>query len=69
MWPPDLDPAFLREIAPAAVGTLAVSILGTAIAAALGILLAYPAAWRVHALRRSAGARSPARRVAMEAAS
>ena len=69
MWPPDLDPAFLREIAPAAVGTLAVSILGTAIAAALGILLAYPAAWRVHALRRSGGARSPARRVAMEAAS
>ncbi|HSN89605.1 MAG TPA: ABC transporter permease subunit [Anaeromyxobacteraceae bacterium] len=69
LWPPDLDPAFLRQIAPAALGTLAVSVLGTAIAAALGILLAWPAAWRVEALRPGGGGPSPARRVAMGAAS
>jgi phosphonate transport system permease protein len=66
-WPPDLDPAFLREIAPAAVATLAVSVLGTSLAAAIGILLAYPAAFRVHTLRGSAPSRG--RRAAIEAAS
>ncbi len=48
-WPPDLDPAFLRAIAPAVAETLAVSVLGTAIAAALGLGLAWLAARRLHA--------------------
>jgi phosphonate transport system permease protein len=50
MYPPDLSPAFLGEVALAAVETLAVSVLGTAIAAVLGLALAYPAAHRIHAL-------------------
>jgi phosphonate transport system permease protein len=45
-FPPDLDPRFLRALAPAALETLAVSILGTAIAAALGLALAWAAASR-----------------------
>jgi phosphonate transport system permease protein len=44
MWPPELTAALLREIGPALVETLAVSILGTAIAAAVAIALAFPAA-------------------------
>lgn len=40
LFPPDLSARLLREIAPAALETLAVSVLGTAIAAALGLLLA-----------------------------
>jgi phosphonate transport system permease protein len=50
MWPPAIDPAFLRALLPAALVTLAVSVLGTAIAAVFGLLLAYPAAYRLHAL-------------------
>lgn len=46
--PPDLDPAFLRALGPAVLETLAVSILGTALAAGAGLLLAYPAASRGH---------------------
>ncbi|MBI3181175.1 MAG: phosphonate ABC transporter, permease protein PhnE [Myxococcales bacterium] len=48
MFPPDLDPAFLWSVLPALGETLAVSILGTAMAAVLGILLAYPAAIRLY---------------------
>lgn len=55
-WPPDLDPAFLREIAPAVAETLAVSLLGTALAAAIGLALAWPAAQR---LRAPDGGRAP----------
>jgi phosphonate transport system permease protein len=65
-WPPDLSPGFLRELAPAALVTLAVSVLGTALAAAMGLWLAYPAAWRVQALRRGAGPPALARRLAVE---
>ncbi len=43
-FPPDLDPAFLKRIAPAAVETVAVSVVGTALAAALGLVLAWVAA-------------------------
>jgi phosphonate transport system permease protein len=50
LWPPDLDPACLRQLAPAALVTFAVSVLGSAIGAVLGILLAWPAAHRLHAL-------------------
>ncbi|WP_242355316.1 MULTISPECIES: PhnE/PtxC family ABC transporter permease [Anaeromyxobacter] len=50
LWPPDLDPAFLRQLAPAAVVTFAVSVLGTALGALFGLLLAYPAALRLHVL-------------------
>jgi phosphonate transport system permease protein len=46
-WPPDVDPAFLRRVAPAVAETLAVSVLGTAIAAALGFGLAWLAALRL----------------------
>ncbi|ABS27217.1 ABC transporter permease [Anaeromyxobacter sp. Fw109-5] len=67
MWPPDLDPAFLRQLAPAALVTLATSVLGTAIAALVGLLLAYPAAYRIHAVDGSAGG-SAAGRAAVAAA-
>ena len=40
LWPPDLALRFLRELLPAAAETLAVSILGTALAAAFGLVLA-----------------------------
>src|SRR6266540_3392788 len=42
--PPDLEPAFLRRVLPAAVETLAVSVVGTALAAVLGLALAWAAA-------------------------
>jgi phosphonate transport system permease protein len=42
-FPPDLSPAFVRKLAWAAWETLAMSALGTAIAAALGLALALPA--------------------------
>src|SRR5262249_24475639 len=48
LFPPDLDPVFLRSIGRAVVETLSMSILGTAIAAVLGFLLATAAAARVH---------------------
>ncbi len=66
MWPPDLDPAFLRQLAPAAVVTFAVSVLGSAIGAVLGILLAWPAAHRLHALA-GGGRPSRARAAALSA--
>ncbi|HEX9289490.1 MAG TPA: phosphonate ABC transporter, permease protein PhnE, partial [Anaeromyxobacteraceae bacterium] len=50
LWPPDLSPRLLRDVVPGALETLAVSVLGTAIAAALGILLAYLAARPLHAV-------------------
>lgn len=42
--PPDLDPAFLRRVGPAALETLVVSVVGTALAAVLGLALAWAAA-------------------------
>jgi phosphonate transport system permease protein len=60
-WPPSLDPAFLRRVGPAVAETLAVSVLGTAIAAVLGFGLAWLAALRprpdVGSGRLSRGAR------------
>lgn len=44
--PPDMSPAFLRNIAIAAEETLAMSALGTLIAALFGIMLALPASGR-----------------------
>ncbi len=44
--PPDLEAAFLRALGPAALETLAVSVLGTAIAVVFGLALAHPASWR-----------------------
>jgi phosphonate transport system permease protein len=44
LWPPDISARVLREMLPAVAETLAISILGTAIAAACGIALAYLAA-------------------------
>jgi phosphonate transport system permease protein len=43
-WPPNLAPSFLRGVVPAVAETLAVSVLGTAIAAAAGFALAWLAA-------------------------
>ncbi|ACG71730.1 phosphonate ABC transporter, inner membrane subunit [Anaeromyxobacter sp. K] len=43
MFPPDLSPGFLRGLVPAAAETLAVSILGSAIASVLGLGLALAA--------------------------
>lgn len=47
-FPPDLQPAFLRQVLGAAWETLAMSALGTLLAAAFGLLLALPAS-RLHA--------------------
>ena len=44
MFPPDLSWSFVSGLGPAILETLSISILGTAIAAVLGILVAYPAA-------------------------
>ncbi len=57
--PPDTQPAFLRQVVAATGETLAMSALGTALAAVAGLLLALPAS-RLHA-RDSARARNPTR--------
>lgn len=43
-FPPDVSPVFVTKVAWASVETLAMSALGTVIAAVLGLLLALPAA-------------------------
>ena len=58
-FPPDLSPAFLRKVGAGAVETLAMSTLGTALAALAGLLLALPASRRPG--ERSAPARAPTR--------
>jgi phosphonate transport system permease protein len=58
-FPPDLQPAFLRQVAVATWETLAMSALGTALAALGGLLLALPAS-RLHAAD-TALARTPTR--------
>ncbi|MCW5612024.1 MAG: phosphonate ABC transporter, permease protein PhnE [Rubrivivax sp.] len=58
-FPPDLTPAFLQRVAVAAWETLAMSLLGTVLAAAAGLLLALPASRR-HAGDRAWG-RAPTR--------
>ena len=45
-FPPDLSPPFIRKVALASVETLAMSALGTVLAAAAGLLLALPASQR-----------------------
>ncbi len=45
-FPPDLSPPFLRKLASASLETLAMSALGTAIAAVFGLFLALPASRR-----------------------
>lgn len=44
--PPDLEPAFLVALGYAALETLAISLVGTLLAAALAVVLALPAAGR-----------------------
>lgn len=58
-FPPDLSPAFLRKVALGSAETLAMSALGTLLAAAAGLALALPAS-RMHAGDR-AWARAPTR--------
>lgn len=58
-FPPDFAPVFLRKVAWAAWETLAMSALGTALAATLGLVLAIPAS-RMSA-QDSAWLRSPTR--------
>jgi phosphonate transport system permease protein len=58
-FPPDLQPDFLRRVGLAAIETLAMSALGTLLAAVAGLALAVPAA-RMHEGDR-AWARSPTR--------
>jgi phosphonate transport system permease protein len=60
-FPPDLSAPFLKKVAFGTLETLAMSLLGTIIAAALAILLALPAA-RTHA-SDAAFARTPTRLV------
>ena len=50
-FPPDLSPGFLRKVAVASAETLAMSALGTLLAAGAGLLLALPAS-TPHAARR-----------------
>jgi phosphonate transport system permease protein len=57
MFPPDLNGAFLAEIGVAVWETLALSILGTAIAAVLALVLTYFAAYRLHGVSAEAGDR------------
>jgi phosphonate transport system permease protein len=54
-FPPDLSAAFLRKVGYASVETLAMSALGTLLAAIAGLVLALPAS------RSAAGAAAPAR--------
>ena len=49
---PETGMAFLRKLVPATLETLAMSMLGTLLAAGFGLLLAFPAA-RVHAQDRA----------------
>ena len=58
-FPPDVQPVFVRKVVAATWETLAMSALGTAIAAAAGLLLALPAS-RQHA-GGLAWARAPTR--------
>jgi phosphonate transport system permease protein len=58
-FPPDLSPAFLQKVALGSAETLAMSALGTLLAALFGLLLALPAS-RLHADDR-ARSRHPAR--------
>jgi phosphonate transport system permease protein len=58
-FPPDTSPAFLAKVAIGAVETLAMSLLGTVLAAIAGLALALPAA-RLHDGDRAA-ARAPTR--------
>ena len=45
-FPPDLSPAFVQKVMVATLETLAMSVLGTALAALFGLLLAGPASRR-----------------------
>lgn len=58
-FPPDTSPAFVRKVLLGAWETLAMSALGTALAAAAGLLLALPAS-RIHEAD-AAWARAPTR--------
>jgi phosphonate transport system permease protein len=58
-FPPDLSPAFLRKVAIGSAETLAMSALGTLLAALMGLLLALPAS-QLHA-QDKARWRAPAR--------
>jgi phosphonate transport system permease protein len=58
-FPPDLSPGFIRKVATASLETLAMSALGTLLAAVCGLLLALPAS-RSHDGDR-AHARAPTR--------
>jgi phosphonate transport system permease protein len=53
MFPPDLSWSFVSSLGPGILETLSISVFGTAIAAALGILLAYPAALKTWSERAS----------------
>jgi phosphonate transport system permease protein len=58
-FPPDMQPVFVRQVVVATWETLAMSALGTGIAAVIGLLLALPGS-RLHA-GEAAWARTPTR--------
>jgi phosphonate transport system permease protein len=58
LWPPDLSAPLLRGLLPAAGETLAVSVLGTALAAAGGIVLGALAAPRLGTVGAGRGERA-----------
>lgn len=49
LWPPEASRELSGRLLPAVAETLSVSVLGTALAAALGLMLAWPAALRFRA--------------------
>jgi phosphonate transport system permease protein len=54
MYPPDINRAFLTEIGVGVWETLALSVLGTAIAAVMALVLTYFAAYRLHGVSSDA---------------
>lgn len=52
-FPPDLSAEYLRRIGQGTLETIAISAIGTALAAVLGLLLALPAAGRLGAVPRA----------------
>jgi phosphonate transport system permease protein len=66
LWPPEASAELAGRLWPALAETLSISVLGTALAAALGMTLAWPAALRLHAV--GAEADPPWRRAARRGA-
>lgn len=58
MFPPDLDPAFLRSLVEPIVVTIAIAVIGSLIGLAIGAVVALPAARNVTLADATAGGRT-----------